>query len=871
MTTLLTPGSPTLTNPDMILPYSARSSAAATSSSSDFHRISAHSSNSGSPVSGDDGDENMRRGVRRLFGKAIESRRDGLNPPMQQNETSNRGMKPGEQKNTQHDAFKGHIPPLASSSTSSTLHDSYGHKSSSNAGSDETSNSYWEGFDGPIIEMVADPYVDRNQRSLNGHREPHDMVSTPDHKEQGHRIILDEDENDPNSHAAMSKRAEQILANAKKRLLTMENNLNRARSGLNGRPSSSMSTFIIHDHEPVSLYTIPGMKNSTEGHASSKHRQGDTQLHPGGGKGHSRGASEPTVPSSLHTDSRVEESVSGGMLSSSGPSTLDTGLAQTTPEEPGSSTSRNWFWTGLNRNGGSAGRRNNALEPLQEDEPAPTSFESPSHTGSPHSAEDQPHTQPNQHSSDGSSCDLEKSPANGLTRARSTTQMRDLRDQMQDLKGKISSLKLRAREDSMRRRSLQSLRTPSPFTAAEQWYTGSPGSPGHRLGNTTVVTSSGQRKRSTSFGQTNVTHDNLLELKNGQKNTQPSKSGRNEDITVHDHKERFKSDDDTSFSVVETKRGPMHEDTVQEENVADKPDGDISPADENDGSLDGLLKIEELDSSSPPIGERHEDRPDAFDYEHFYLHSGMGHFARRQDNSRSSSHSSIYSVETAKPFSDIVEDFHSIDDDSYNLHATGSDEHLGSRLQGHIRQSSGESISTLATFATATEGDVDEETDREEWTNGRPMAGSWHSDVPSKRKFHIDSRNGPAPQPVPIDREHNTTKSTPRVEVDAGPAGDQCIPTQPSTRLAAPPPTPRSPIDVLSAFSALKDGAPAQTIQLGHGDKELVERLIQSLSKVCVQLQAGHVEGGKYENRVWRRRLDAARRVLEGEVNGEAF
>lgn len=652
----------------------------------------------------------------------------------------------------------------------------------------------------------------------------------------------------------------------------MENNLHRARSGLNGRPSSSMSTFIIHDHEPVSLYTIPGMNNSTEGHSSSKHRQGDTQLHPNGGKGHSRGVSEPAVPSSLHTESRVEETVSGGTPSSSGLDAIDMGLAQTTPGEPGSSTSRNWFWTGLNRNGGSAGRRNNALEPLQEDEPAPISFDSPSHTSSPHSAEDQPHVKPDQHSSDGSLFDLEKSPANGLTRARSTTQMRDLRDQMQDLKGKISSLKLRAREDSMRRRSLQSLRTPSPFTAAEQWYTGSPGNPGHHLGNTTLVTSGGQRKRSTSFGQTNFTDDNPIELKNGQKNAEQAKSVHNEDTTMHDHQAPFDQDGGTSFGIVETKHSPVHEGIVQEQNKADTSNGDMYNTNGNDGSRNGLLKTEELDPSLSPIGERHEDRPDAFDYENFYLHSGMGHFARRQDNSRSSSHSSIYSVETAKPFSDGVEDSNDIDDDSYSSHAKGSDDHLNSRLQGHMRQSSGGSISTLATFATATEGgDVDEETDEEEWTNGRPMAGSWQSDFPSKRKFHIDSRNGPDPHTVPIDCGHKTIGSSPSVMNDAGPAGDKSTPTQPFTRLATPPPTPQSPIDVLSAFSALKDGVSAKTIQLGNGDKELVERLIQSLSKVCVQLHAGNVEGGRYENRVWRRRLDAARRVLEGEVNGEAF
>src|ERR1700710_3185945 len=49
--------------------------------------------------------------------------------------------------------------------------------------------------------------------------------------------------------------------------------------------------------------------------------------------------------------------------------------------------------------------------------------------------------------------------------------MRDLTDKMKDLKGKISTLRDRARDDTMKRRSLQSLRTPSPFTAAEQWYT----------------------------------------------------------------------------------------------------------------------------------------------------------------------------------------------------------------------------------------------------------------------------------------------------------------------------------------------------------------------------------------------------------------
>lgn len=216
MTALLTPGSPTLTNPDMILPYGSRSSAAATSSPRDLHRFSTHSSTSGSLTSGDDGEEIMRRGVRRIFGNGVKSRREGLNPPMQTDEASVGGVRCAESKHSHYSGQKGGNTVLASSLK---LHDTYDNKSSSNAGSDEISNGYWEGFDGPIIEMAAGSTDGHEQESLNGREEARDIGSTPDHNEHGLRTILDEDENDPNSHAAMSKRAEQILANAKKRLL----------------------------------------------------------------------------------------------------------------------------------------------------------------------------------------------------------------------------------------------------------------------------------------------------------------------------------------------------------------------------------------------------------------------------------------------------------------------------------------------------------------------------------------------------------------------------------------------------------------------------------------------------------------------------
>ena len=216
MTALLTPGSPTLTNPDLILPYGSRSSATTNSNPSDLYHISTHSSNNGSPTSGDDDDENMRRGVRRLFGNAVKSRREGLDPPLHTDGASKGGVRPEGPKQTHYNGHKGENMLLASSPT---LQHSDGLKISSNAGSDEISNGYWEGFDGPIIEVRAAPYHGRDQGSLNGRREPGEEGPTPDHNEQGLRTILDEDENDPNSHAAMSKRAEQIVAIAKKRLL----------------------------------------------------------------------------------------------------------------------------------------------------------------------------------------------------------------------------------------------------------------------------------------------------------------------------------------------------------------------------------------------------------------------------------------------------------------------------------------------------------------------------------------------------------------------------------------------------------------------------------------------------------------------------
>lgn len=157
----------------------------------------------------------MRRSVRRLFSKGTGSQRkaSSTSTARKSDQDSNESTIPGGRTPTHRSSHDGLL--LASSPT---FRNDF--KSSSDGGSDDISNDHWEGFDGPIVETVV---VSRHEVddfvSINGRQGSHTGVSTPDVKEPRRRSILDEDENDPASHAAMSKKAEQILANAKKRLL----------------------------------------------------------------------------------------------------------------------------------------------------------------------------------------------------------------------------------------------------------------------------------------------------------------------------------------------------------------------------------------------------------------------------------------------------------------------------------------------------------------------------------------------------------------------------------------------------------------------------------------------------------------------------
>ena len=635
----------------------------------------------------------------------------------------------------------------------------------------------------------------------------------------------------------------------------MEGNLSRARSTLEHRPSSSMSSFSNRGGEPVSLYTLPKKGRSPGGFSPSKHRQANLPMLDENVQGHSRVFSETSVPSTLQTapngHSPEEESRTpyGG---------------DPAPKDRNSEPSRNWFWNGLTRNTSlnHAARHANGLQALDEDGPALESFEQSSET--------------NEHRDD-DTFDLDASPkvatfeasnpsnppTTGLTRARSTTQMRDLRDQMQDLKGKISTLKQRAKEDNLRRRSLQSLRTPSPFTAAEPWYSGESvaetgsssaqalglglvedskvpdaevlhESPPEDLGQDLAVT---EENDVTGNYNLNTGLEYVPEPTSQEEESTP----RSSQIESTSHRKSSSPSSSPSPSPSPSPVGRLR--------IVDDP----SPVD-LDGKEDSLYGDQDYhESSTEPVVERHEDRPDAFDYEHFILHSALGGYSgvclKRSSSlrKRRDSDSSASSVETTKPRDSTSEK---------NGYVANGNE--SSSSGGHVRKDSVDSVSTVNTFATATEGKPSppSDDDDDDWTPRQTMAGSWQPE-PKKHKV-----NGFSESPKSKGKKHIASAYKPSSRTDARSSEGKVSPTQPP--------------DLLSYLTSIArpvspDGGPVQPLHIGDRDRELIERLVASLARVCEHLHKLGAEGAVYEARVCRRKLDSARRMLDGEVNGEAF
>ncbi|OAA65463.1 hypothetical protein SPI_02250 [Niveomyces insectorum RCEF 264] len=560
------------------------------------------------------------------------------------------------------------------------------------------------------------------------------------------------------SAATLSLRAEHILANAKRRLTTMEGNLNRARSSLYIASPTGGSL--------PSEGSTPSPKTpvrSATAFATSRHQERSSS----GSPAQTRLAGDGSASTDSTPTSQLFPQRSASALGAAG------GYRQTQLTSFKSAEQmRNSLAGGLHRSG-----YNKAvdiiLEPLNEDETIDEPLMGPSFHQNRTSAQLDPFLSPAPGGPN------EK----GLTRSASVAQMRDLKDQMKDLKGKISSLREQARADSMKRRSLQSLRTPSPFTHSQvdQWYaepepqipgpqSSGKGSSGRNPWNGELESVDGEQGHGVGTAGTAAADQDLAtpsppsEHATGSARLSGSTSSRSSSAVRDNYNTRLIENDDeqTDESLVDgaydenaavecdySSSGQLKqshelreaEDAASDFTADDEDDdmrtenGDFSDGDavrrtaevaignatheeerERDDT-DGAYAVDDGEIASPVQPEAqledddgdyesesgeslyhdtlqhpvsHEDREDAFDYEHFILHSALGTISQQRlaARGRSDSFSSESSVETTRG----------------PVAASKNDDDV---VLSPNRRASMNSISTVdsfESFATATEG-----------------------------------------------------------------------------------------------------------------------------------------------------------------------
>lgn len=429
-----------------------------------------------------------------------------------------------------------------------------------------------------------------------------------------------------------------------------------------------------------------------------------------------------------------------------------------------------------------------------------------------------------------------------LHRSASTTS--SLRDQVHDLKHRISNLRLKTQEDSMRRRSQQSLRAPSPFTSAETWYSGTeayktPGSPINADAGVGFKLESPTRKALYEDEASDSTPKHSVGAPHGD-HTYAVKE------VVHDY-EQSPPDLDEAF---------QYDNWVEQKQVQDKSQNvglglDLDETDDDDFvSVNGDdigtgSSVYEDAVYEMPATERHEDRIDAFDYENFFLHSAMGTYSAARPRSSSSS-SSTDSVATTKP----VGDRSSV---ATVLHTRNVSTGSAKRVSMHIRNSSQASVSTVASFATAAEDLSDDEEN--------PVMDEF-----SKQLFPTQQ---PALQNTAASPRSDSAQNVQRLTVSGSPAtssgstlsrvsspglGDMVTGLQTSKIFSILTQTPRD----------------EPQLALNEEEKQLIYSVAASLQQVCSNLRS--TNGDQYERKEWRRRLDEAKRVLNGEeLEGQPF
>ncbi|KAL5389945.1 hypothetical protein DPSP01_002004 [Paraphaeosphaeria sporulosa] len=609
-----------------------------------------------------------------------------------------------------------------------------------------------------------------------------------------------------------AKRAEMILADAKKRLNVMENNIRGARQSLVVSPtfnSSKMATEFQHQINAArerdrKLYAgigpIPPRNRLYQ----------SSPLSATGSPTHSRGMSETSVPLPFSSPSYMAKLQDSKRASSA----MGHGSGPWSPQSYG--------------NGRFPIRESRSFEVMRDPRGQDESLRT--HSRGSRSPSNVLETLPE-----------DESPR--VHRSASTTS--SLRDQVHDLKHRISSLRLKTQEDSMRRRSQQSLRAPSPFTSAETWYSGTeayktPGSP--------ISADAG-----VGFKLESPSRKVLYEDEAGDSTSKQSVAAAQQDHAyavkeVAPEYEQSPPDADEA-------EGSFHYDDWEQQKASKANVGLGLGLDETDEDDFISVNGDDIDTGSSvyedavyemPATERHEDRIDAFDYENFFLHSAMGTYSAARPRSSSSS-SSTDSVATTRP----VNDRSSV---ATILHTRNVSSGSAKRVSMHIRNSSQASVSTVASFATAAEdlSDDDEE---------NPQMDQFSKSLfPSQQPVVQDTAALPRSDSAynvskPASSSSPATSSTSTLSRVSSPSsGDLVTGLQTSKIFSILSQTPRD----------------EPQLALNEEEKQLIYSLAASLQQVCSNLRS--TTNDQYVRKEWRRRLDEARRVLNGEeLEGQPF
>ncbi|KAI1276166.1 hypothetical protein F5Y07DRAFT_142716 [Xylaria sp. FL0933] len=704
-------------------------------------------------------------------------------------------------------------------------------------------------FQGDDEDSVADSYIDDGavQETISPAKESFD----PD---------------DARYSTTLSRRAEQILANAKQRLTTMENNLNRARSSIYSPTWSSMgsqstpSPPVGRPATAVSLGNDRGPRNGPHGHnrVSSENNI----------------VAEPMLAVSTQRSLSALGTAGGYRRPQQGLRNTDYARINTN----GTSSNHSSYGNATSSNSkASLHVQDRHLEPLSE--------------GSVLEAKDAPALGVEDAKADAHLSPVGPLSDKNLKRSSSSVQMRELKDQVNDLKGRLSTLRDQARADSMKRRSLQSLRTPSPFTHArvEQWYADSGNHEDEAASHSDPAIQAATESSTSLRDQTNslVEADALVQEQDALQSIQPTFAEESTALAVSDatNSQLFSS---INVAEAEMSGAEINVDSLNElDNTEDAGTNDgyeFAETDDFNESASESGASSYHDSVQAQIS--HEDREDAFDYEHFFLHSAMGSMSRRRMRRKGSndSFSSEDSVETTRGPSVSQ---------TTNVAAI--------KAVHRSRRGSAGSTSTMDSFATATEGrhtrvgivtpqeyndEYNDEYDDEypEHIITLPERARTHTPDTAKRMVFSpeasDSASDPRqsqsslhrrPQSSAAAFQHRpsasvlstgTNRSFPLIHKTKENRGVLVSTDSHAKGLKRLSETIMSETASICEKESLHDGEKVAPIQMLQTDDQfLVQRLVESLSRCVLGLsEAGN---GSAEEKAYRRKIEAARKILE--------